>query len=544
MKKRLLLLLPIILIALTISAQLNNEAAAPRVTVANGTLEGTHSSGIRIFKGVPYAKPPIGELRWKEPMPASNWTGIRKADKFGPRAMQLPLFSDMIFRSDGMSEDCLYLNVWTPAKSPTDHLPVLVYFFGGGFKGGDGSESRYEGESMARKGIVAITVNFRLTVFGFFAHPELTKESPNHASGNYGLMDQAAALKWVQQNIAAFGGDPKRVTIAGESAGSFSVSAQMASPLSKNLIAGAIGESGSLLGLTSTTPLAEAEKLGVRFADSVGAKFLAELRAMPAEQMIRATAKPGNSNFPVTVDGYFFPKSPLQIFAEGSQAHVPLLVGWNSEENNYRSIVGRDKTTVENYTNAVKKLYPQNAAEILKVYGAATDADVEQVATDLASDRFIGYSTWKWSDAQSKTGGKPVYRYLYARARPVTTEMAAKLMTGEMDKTLPKDSLANIIKSQATRGAGHSVEIEYAMGNLPSNRTYFWQPEDFKISEIMQGYFANFIKTGNPNGIGLPLWPAVQSSKAVDVMHIDVNTRVEPEQHRERYLFIESTQNK
>lgn len=543
MKKRLLVSLLSFLSMLTTFAQLNSETAAPRVTVANGTLEGTHSSGIRIFKGVPFAKPPVGELRWKEPQPAQNWTGIRKADNFGPRAMQLPLFSDMIFRSDGMSEDCLYLNVWTPAKLPAERLPVLVYFFGGGFRAGDGSESRYEGESMARNGIVAITVNFRLTVFGFFAHPELTKESPNHASGNYGLLDQAAALQWVQQNIAAFGGDPKRVTIAGESAGSFSVSAQMASPLSKNLIAGAIGESGSLLGLNPPTPLAEAEKSGVRFADSMGAKSLAELRAMPAEQIIQATTRPGNSNFPVTVDGYFFPKSPLQIFTEGGQAHVPLLIGWNSEENNYRSVLGQAKSTVENYTNAVQKLYGNDAAEVLKVYPAASDDAVQQVATDLASDRFIGYSTWKWSDVQSKTGTKPVYRYLYGRARPLTTVQAARLIMGEAGKTLPGDTLAAAIKRQATQGAGHSVEIEYAMGNLPANRTYFWQPDDYKISEVMQGYFANFIKSGNPNGTGLPLWPAVQSS-SVPVMHIDVNTRIEPEQNRQRYLYLESTQKK
>src|SRR5215813_9483077 len=224
--------------------------AQERVKIANGTLEGASdkSSGIRSFKGIPFGEPPIGDLRWKPPQPAPSWPGVRKADKFGPRCMQRPIFGDMGFRSNGMSEDCLYLNVWTPAKSADEKLPVLVYFFGGGFVAGDGSEGRYDGESMAKKGIVAITVNYRLGVFGFFAHPELTKESPHRASGNYALFDQHAALEWVQQNIAAFGGDPKRVTIAGESAGSIAVSAQMASPLSKNLIAGAIGESGSILG--------------------------------------------------------------------------------------------------------------------------------------------------------------------------------------------------------------------------------------------------------------------------------------------------------
>ncbi|MEJ7770030.1 MAG: carboxylesterase family protein, partial [Chitinophagaceae bacterium] len=315
------------------------------VNTANGKLEGTDESGVRIFKGVPFAQPPVGDLRWKEPQAVKNWEGIRKADKFGPRAMQRPLFGDMSFRSNGISEDCLYLNVWTPARSATDHLPVLVYFYGGGLLAGDGSEPRYDGESMSRKGIVAITVNYRLTIFGFFAHPELTKESPHRSSGNYGLLDQHAALKWVQQNIAAFGGDPKRVTIAGESAGSFSVSAHMASPLSKNLIAGAIGESGSLLNIQPSVPLSAVEKMGVAFATGLGASSLADLRAMDAARILEATALPTTPRFPVTIDGYFLPKSPAEIYAAGDQARVPLLVGWNSEESNYRSLMGQEKPT-------------------------------------------------------------------------------------------------------------------------------------------------------------------------------------------------------
>lgn len=512
--------------------------AQTTVKTANGVLEGVNSSGISIFKGIPFAKPPVGDLRWREPQPAANWQGVRKADKFGPRAMQLPVFSDMIFRSDGVSEDCLYLNVWTPAKSFSERLPVLVYFFGGGFRAGDGSEYRYDGESMARKGIVAVTVNYRLSVFGFFAHPELTKESSHHASGNYGLMDQSAALRWVQQNIAAFGGDPQKVTIAGESAGSFSVSAQMASPLSKNLIAGAIGESGSLLGLNTPMPLADAEKLGVQFAGSVGASSLAALRAIPAQQLLEAAEKPGAVRFPVTVDGYFFPKSPVQIYAAGEQAHVPLLAGWNSEEGNYRSILGQDAPTLDNYTKAMQKRYGEQSAAALKGYSASSDADVETIATKLASDQFIGYGTWKWCELHGQTGGKPVYRYYYTRPRPITKLAKAKWLI-EAGVQGGRDSITAANKAAAGRGAVHSAEIEYAMGNLPTNHVYDWQPEDFTISAILQEYFANFIKNGNPNGLGLPQWPAAAGNN-ISVMNIDVHTRAEPEKNRQGYLFFEA----
>lgn len=519
-------------------AQLNDEALAPRAKTVNGIVKGNNVSGIRTFKGIPFAAPPVGNLRWREPQAVKNWTGVRKADEFGPRAMQRALFGDMNFRSDGVSEDCLYLNVWTPAVTGTERLPVLVYFYGGGFVAGDGSEPRYEGESMSRKGIVAITVNYRLSVFGFFAHPELTKESPHHASGNYGLLDQAAALQWVQQNIAAFGGDPKKVTIAGESAGSFSVSAQMASPLSKNLIAGAIGESGSLLGTNPPVSLSEAEQLGEKFASAVGANSLAALRAMTADQLLQATAKPNLGRFPVTVDGYFFPKSPLAIYTAGEQAHVPLLVGWNSEENNYRSILGQDKPTIENYTKAVQKIYGERGVDALKAYNAATDNDVEQVATDLAADRFIGFSTWKWSDLQSRTGTKPVYRYFYTRPRPAMRAEMGNAVAGLAGGVIRDTSAAKAPKPAASRGAVHSAEIEYAMGNLPTNRVYDWQPEDYKVSEIMQSYFANFIKTGNPNGLGVPAWPAI-NNKSVDIMHIDVNTKAQPEKNRQHYLFLD-----
>ncbi len=519
-------------------SQTNASPPPLQVKIANGTLEGVDESGIRAFKGVAFAAPPVGNLRWREPQPVKNWTGVRKADKFGPRAMQLPLFGDMNFRSDGVSEDCLYLNVWTPAKTATDALPVLVYFYGGGLVAGDGSEPRYDGESLARRGIVTVTVNYRLTIFGFFSHPELSKESPHEASGNYGFLDQAAAMQWVQKNIAAFGGDPKRVTIAGESAGSFSVSAQMASPLAKNLMAGAIGESGSLLGSRPISSLAEAEKTGIEFGKAVEATSLAALRAMPAQALLETTTKPGVPRFSAVVDGYFFPKSPAEVFAAGQQSQVPLLVGWNSQESGYQGIIGKEPLTRDSYASAVKKMYGEQADPMLKVYSATTDADVEQVATDMAGDRFIGFGTWKWSDAHAKTGGKPVYRYFYTRPRP---EMRAEMgnATANLAGGITRNDDAAAKRPPAPKGASHSAEIEYALGNLPSNRVYDWQPEDYKVSEIMQTFFANFIKTGNPNGLGVPQWPAVKSGQPASVMYINTNTKAEVEKHRDRYLLLD-----
>jgi para-nitrobenzyl esterase len=486
-------------------------AVADPVKTATGRIEGTtESSGIRVFRGIPFAAPPVGDLRWKPPQPVKKWNGVRQGDTFAAQCMQRRVFADMVFRSSGMSEDCLYLNVWTPAKSAKERLPVLVYFYGGGYVAGDGSEPRYDGEATARTGIVALTVNYRLNVFGFFAHPELTGESPQHASGNYGLLDQWAALRWVKQNIAAFGGDPKKVSIAGESAGSISVSALMASPLSKGLIAGAIGESGAMIEPTlPPVPLADGEKNGRTFATSIEAPTLAALRALPAEKLLEATAKPGNPRFAPTVDGYFLPKLPAEIFAAGKQAHVPLLAGWNSEENPARVVLGGSEPTPENYANAIQKLYGERADQVLRLYPGSTSEQVLESAAALAGDRFIAYSTWKWIDLHGRTGGKPVFRYLYSRPRP------------------------------GARGASHSAEIEYAMGNLATNKVFAWTPDDYKVSEIFQGYFSNFVKRGNPNGPGLPQWPAANGEESVQVMLLDVDTRAEPETVRNRYLFLD-----
>jgi para-nitrobenzyl esterase len=524
---------------LTIAAMAQKPAtdlAHNHVQTATGQLAGsTAASGIHAFKGIPYAAPPVGPRRWQAPQPAPKWTNVRPATRFGPRAMQLPLFGDMNFRSNGVSEDCLYLNVWTGAKASQERRPVLVYFYGGGFVAGDGSEPRYDGEALAQQGIVTVTVNYRLGVFGFMAHPELTKESPNHASGNYGLLDQAAAIQWVRANIAAFGGDPQHITIGGESAGSWSVSAQMAAPASKDLLKGAIAESGSLLGLQPLPTLAQGEAMGTAFGASVGAASLAALRALPAQQVLEASGKPGAPRFSPLVDGYFLPRSPAEIFAAGQQAHVPLLVGWNSQEMGYQALLGAAAPTVANYGATVQKLYGEQAPDIQRLYPAATDAAVEQAATDLASDRFIAYSTWKLADAQLQTGGQPVYRYLYARPRPaMTPEMgnATANLAGGVSKG------TGTAPAPPAKGAVHSAEIEYALGNLPANKVFAWTPDDYQVSKTMQGYFANFIKTGNPNGAGLPTWPAASQQNG-QLLRLDATTKAEPDQTRARYLFLE-----
>ena len=424
----------------------------------------------------------------------------------------------MIFFSDGMSEDCLYLNVWTPARSADEKLPVLVYFYGGGLFTGDGSENRYNGESMAREGIVSLTVNYRLNIFGYFAHPELTAESGYNASGNYGFLDQTAALEWVKNNIAAFGGDPERITIAGESAGSVSVSAQMVSPLSKHLMAGAIGSSGSLMGTLRAGPLAEEEEKGVAFAEAQGVSALADLRAIPAAELLEATAQMSPVHFSAAIDGYFFPKTPDDLFEAGEQARIPLLLGWNSLEMGHQGVLGAAEPTPDNFRAAVERLYKTDAQSVLSVYPASTNEEAKAAATDLAGDRFTGFSTWKWADLHVKTGGdQPVYRYLYARPRPASR-----------DGNIP-----------AAEGATHSAEIEYAMGNLPTNRVYDWQPEDYRVSRIFQSYYANFVKTGNPNGHGVPEWPAFNEGTP-RIMIIDAHTHVIPEPHAERYRTLDS----
>jgi len=440
-----------------------------------------------------------------------------------------------------MSEDCLYLNVWTPAKSGREKLPVLVYIFGGGFQNGDGSEPRYDGESMARKGIVAVSLNYRTNIFGFFVHPELTKESPHHASGNYGLLDQVAALRWVQKNIAAFGGDPKRVTVAGESAGSISVSALMASPLSRDLMAGAICESGAAIASLPPRPLAEAEQNGVKFAAAAGADSLAALRAMTAQQLQDAAVKAQGIRFSTAMDGYFLSKTLTEIALAGEQAKVPLLAGSNTEEQGVRSVLAGGDPTPETLAAAITKFYGDKAEPVLKAYTATTTDEVFEAAAHLASARFISYGTWKWTELHMQTSGKPVYRYLYAKVRPAYLGMPGQPpptpAPGRGGEAAGRGGAQPV---QAPRGAAHSAEIQYAMGNLDLDKRYTWEPADYEVSKTMQAYFVNFIKTGNPAGPGLPPWPAYKPETNYQRMRIDVTSQAEPEPHRDRYLALDA----
>jgi para-nitrobenzyl esterase len=517
----------------------NNNAFSVQITVENGVIEGNYDTktGIQTYFGIPFAKPPVGELRWKAPQPADNWKGVKQTKQFSPRPMQAVVFGDMNSRSNGVSEDCLYLNVWTPAKRNTKDLPVLVYFYGGGNVAGDASEPRYDGESMAKKGVVVVTCNYRLNIFGFLTHPELTAEAPYKASGNYGMLDQSAALKWVQKNIAAFGGDPKKVTIAGESAGSIGVSCQMASPLSRNLIAGAIGESGASINPTmGPVPLVEAEKQGVEFLQKAGIKSIKELRAMSTREIYEIYNESRRFGFPIVIDNYFLPKTLPQIFAAKEQAQVPLLVGWNSAEIPGQAFMQGQPYKEENYIARVKKEYPADFDEVLKLYPHGSEKEIELSATALAADRFISYSTWKWFDLHRNNSSQPVYRYLYSKLRPELVDKT--LASGLAGGTVRAEG--NAPKPPKAVGAPHACEIEYAMGNLHLVKEYAWTADDFKVSDTMLNYFTNFVKTGNPNGGKLPEWKAAKSSEATPpVMVLDVESRTESAKDDARYQFLD-----
>ena len=506
------------LLALLILQNLfGQELRTVQVQTADGVLEGVISAdgNVRTFKGIPYAAPPLGPFRWKAPQPLVPWSGVRKAVNFGKRAMQVHIWDDMIFHDDGPSEDCLYLNLWMPENSRGAKLPVMVWIHGGGFAAGSSSEGRQDGGNLSKKGVLVVSMNYRLGVFGFLALPELSKESDHGASGNYGLMDQLAALKWVKANIATFGGDPDNVTIFGESAGSSSVSALVASPLAKGLFKRAIGESGALFGGMRSRE--DAESLGTHFVDSAFGKIsLEELRAMPAAKILQAAASRPMSEFKPVVDGYFLPESCDSIYAAGLQNQVALLVGWNRDEGNYDAFFGKIDPTMANYRVIARSKFGTRADEFLRLYPASTDAEAKRSAQDYETDRAARRAGWKWLEAHLKTGGSPVYRYIYDHPLP-----------------LPADA-----KPGTEPMAPHACEIEYVFLML-SSKQLPWRQDDYTVSEILATYWTNFAKTGDPNGEGLPQWPMYTPAENYPVMHIDVCPAAAADMQRERHEFVD-----
>jgi para-nitrobenzyl esterase len=498
------------------SAQAQSSSSL-QVKTASGVVEGKEMGPVHAFLGIPYAAAPVGDLRWKPPVPAAKWDGVRKATEFGSHCMQTNVYGDMVFPDAGGSEDCLSLNVWVPTKAQ-GKLPVMVWIYGGGFVAGGTSEPRQHGEVLAQQGVIVVSMNYRLGMFGFFVHPELAKESEHHAAGNYGLLDQTAALRWVHENIAAFGGDPANVTIFGESAGSFSVSAQMASPLAKGLFQKAIGESGAAFsshGL-SFAPLAEREQKDAQLASStLGVSTLAELRAIPAQKLLDAFSKPGGPgafSFGPDVDGYFLPESVPATYAAAKQNDVVLLAGWNHEEEGLHPFPP-DKSAMDTLKATADKEFGARAAEFLKLYSGETEEQAQRSMADFASDRFIAWGTWKWLEAEVKTGRQPVYRYRF-------------------DLSLPSDE-----KGQP-RGAYHSAEIEYVFGQLDSKTDVTWRPEDRALSAIMQKYWTNFARRGDPNGPGLPNWPVYSPADGWPLMHLSAAPEAQKDELRGRYLFL------
>ena len=518
------------------------EDVTLQVKTQYGVLEGIEEDGVKKFLGVPFAQAPVGELRWKAPQPVLPWEGIREAKAFGDDPMQPNIFGDMNFRGSGRSEDCLYLNIWTTAETTADALPVLIYFNGGGLMAGSGSEPRYDGSSIAKEGVIGVTANYREGVFGFFAHPDLTAASDYKGSGNYGFLDQVAAIKWVKENIAAFGGDPERITIVGESAGSFSVSLLMCSPLSKNLIAGAMLSSGAEVLPYEPSSQADADAAGAALLEGAGIASLADAMAIDADSLQMMLPPRGMAN--VVLDGYFMSESADAVFERGEQAQVPLLAGWNSLEAHPMQALQGQAPTVENYKNALKAQFGDKTDEIFEAYGITTDDDVmSQKGFDLVSDLFTGFPTWKVCDYHAKTG-LPVYRYHYMHPRP---QVSAKMgnMTGALAGGVREKTEEEMKAEQPAiaPGAVHSADIEYAMGTLDTNEYYDWQDEDYAISKLFLSYYANFCKTGNPNGEGLPQWTPITKDNldAAPVMIIDIESAEAASPERENaYRTLEN----
>ncbi len=513
----------------TLCACTKKEEVTLQVKTQYGVLEGFEEDGVKKFLGVPFAQPPVGELRWKAPQAVQPWEGVRQAKQFGNDPMQPDIFGDMSFRGPQRSEDCLYLNIWTTAATTDEALPVLIYFNGGGLMAGSGSEPRYDGAAIAKEGVIGVTANYREGVFGFFAHPQLTAASDYKGSGNYGFLDQVAAIKWVKENIAAFGGNPDRITIVGESAGSFSVSLLMCSPLSKNLIAGAMLSSGAEMIPRQPSTQSDADAAGEALLKQAGIASLADAMAMNADSL--QTLLPPRGMAGAVLDGYFMTESADEVFEKGQQARVPLLAGWNSLEAHPAQMLQGKAPTLQNFKNVMRPVFGDMTDEIFTAYGITADEDVlSQKGLDLASDLFTGFPTWKACDYHAKTSGQPVYRYHYMHPRPqVSEKMGDKVgaLAGGVREKTEEEKKAGSQQNEIAPGAVHSADIEYAMGNLDTNEYYAWQKEDYDISRLFLSYYANFCKTGNPNGEGLPKWTAITKDNIdqAPVMQIDVESK-------------------
>ncbi len=459
------------------------------ITVTGGEIQGyaDEASGVSIFKGIPFAAPPMGDLRWKAPQPVEPWEGIKECREYGPSPFQsdpVPFMcwsSEFLIPPTPISEDCLYLNVWTPAKTTEDKKPVLVYIYGGGFRSGGSGCPIYDGLNMAKKDVIFVSLNYRVGTFGFFAHPELSKESEYESSGNYGILDMVAGLQWVQENIEKFGGDPEKVTIAGQSAGAFGVNYLCASPLAEGLFRSAIAESGASFYSRRGRPLLEkevAESFGIEFMKELGTENINELRKVSADKILNAP----NPHIMPFVDGYVMNEPILETYLDGEQNDVNLLLGWNKEDVLSGSVPEKD-TLIK----LINTRFGDFADEFLAVYPVEKDEDVSASHFSLNRDENFGFQSYKWGKTQTQTGKQPVYMYNFNRELPAYT---------------PKTDF----------GAFHSGEIVYAYDNLHTlDRP--WTESDRKLADQMSTYWANFVKTGNPNGSGLPHWDAYNASE-------------------------------
>jgi len=469
------------------------------VQIDSGTISGALDGDVRVFRGIPYAAPPVGDRRWRPPQPVEPWQGVRECTEWGFSCVHVPYPADSLWTGKEwgdpaeQSEDCLHLNVWTAAESPKEKLPVMVWIHGGSLKHESGSVGAYGGANLARKGVVAVTINYRLGPFGYLAHPELTRESEHQSSGNYGVLDQIAALEWVQRNIAAFGGDPDRVTIFGESAGSWSVNFMVASPLVKGLIHRAIGQSGAGFGPMvhlgeDRSGLQSVEQTGEAFAEMLGnadePATLEAMRAVPATEILAKFGEVPGAYVGPNVDGWVFPDEIHTIFEQGRQNRVPVIVGSNADEGSMYAGPNAP-ATVEDFRLVAKKRYGDFADAFLEAYPVTDDSEVRDTFVAAVGDAIFTWEMRMWA-RMTATVDADAWLYHFTRVPPIA--------------------------QSDTLGSHHGAEIVYVIGNFHL-ASFTPEPEDERLTETMSGYWVNFAKTGDPNGDGLPEWPAYNAEE-------------------------------